>query len=121
MKMRRLVTLSMFVSLLLFGVWQPTLADGNAGNRAIKKIIHPDDSQVLVVADKRVWLNPDSCDKSYQLVLDAGKLSSDAVYREMLAMLLAAQVSGRRVEVRANGCLGVGGFTFPVISQVTFL
>ena len=96
-------------------------AGGNAGNRAIKKMIHPDSTRVLVMADNKIWLNPDACDKSNQVVLASGQLSNDKVYREMLAMLLSAQLSGRRVEVRTNGCLTVSGSTYPVITQVTLL
>jgi len=39
----------------------------------------------------------------------------------MLAMLLSAQLTARRVEVRTNGCLGVSGTTYPLITQATLL
>ena len=72
-------------------------------------------------ADNKMWLNPDACQKSNQVVLAAGQLANDKVYREMLAMLLSAQVSARRVELRTNGCVTVGGTSYPSITQVTLL
>ena len=121
MKTKRKMILALMAAIALVGLSQTAFAAGNAGNRAIKKMIHPDSTRVLVVADGKIWLNPDTCDKSNQLVLASGQLSNDKVYREMLTMLLSAQLTARRVEVRTNGCLGVGGTTFPLISQVTLL
>jgi hypothetical protein len=92
-------------------------AAGNAGNRAIKKIVHPDTTRVLVVADGKIWLNPDACDKSNQVVLAAGELANDKVYREMLTMLLSAHVTARRVEIRTKDCLTVNGSTYRATSQ----
>ena len=121
MKTKRRVILALVAAIALAGLSHTAFAAGNAGNRAIKKMIHPDSTRVLVVADNKIWLNPDACDKSNQVVLAAGELANDKVYREMLAMLLSAQLSGRRVEVRTNGCLTVSGSTYPVITQVTLL
>ena len=121
MTIEKKLILSLMAGILIAGFSHSVLAGGNAGNRAIKKMIHPDSTRVLVVADNKIWLNPEACDKSNQIVLAAGQLTSDKVYREMLTMLLSAQVSERRVEVRTNGCLTVSGSTYPVITQVTLL
>jgi len=66
-------------------------------------------------------LNPDFCQKSNQIVLAAGQLANDSVYREMLAMLLSAQVTARRVEVRMKDCVIVNGTSYPSITQATLL
>ena len=121
MKLSGKIATALTAVVLVVSLSHKAFAAGNAGNRAIKKMIHPDSTRVLVVANNKIWLNPDACDKSNQLVLAAGQLTSDKVYREMLAMLLSAQVSERRVEVRTNGCLAVSGSTYPVITQVTLL
>ena len=91
------------------------------GNRAIKKLIHQNKTRVFVVADNQNWLNPDSCDKSNQVVLASGQLASDKVYRAMLAMLLSAQIAGRRVELKTTDCVNVNGTSYPVITQVALL
>ena len=121
MKASSKVILSLVAGILVAVLSHTAYAAGNAGNRAIKKMIHPNSTRVLVVADNKIWLNPDACDKSKQVVLAAGQLANDKVYREMLAMLLSAQVSGRRVEIRTNGCIAVTGTTYPLITQVTLL
>lgn len=107
--------------LLTVGLSHNAFASGNAGNRPIKKLIHPNKTRVLVVADNQNWLNPDSCDKSNQVVLAAGQLASDKIFREMLAMLLSAQIAGRRVELRTTDCININGISYPVITQVTLL
>ena len=121
MKVSGRIILSLMAGVLIAGLSHSAFAGGSAGNRAIKKMIHQNATRVLVVAEGNIWLNPDACDKSNQVVLAAGKLANDKVYREMLAMLLAAQVSERRVEIRTNGCQLVNGFEIPVIIQVTLL
>ena len=121
MKISKTIVLSLLVGVVIMGFNQVVFAAGNAGNRAIKKLIHPDSTRVFVKAFNTVWLNPDACDKSNQIVLASDQLSNENVYRELLAMLLTAHVAERRVEVRTNGCLSVGGTTFPLITQVTLL
>ena len=121
MKTASKIVLSLSAGVLIVGLSHSALAAGNAGNRAIKKMIHPDSTRVLVVADGKIWLNPDACQKSNQVVLAAGQLANDKVYREMLAMLLSAHVSARRVELRTNGCVTIAGTSYPSITQVTLL
>jgi len=113
--------LSLMVVVLIAGISHSAFAAGNAGNRVIKKLVHPDKTRVLVVPDIQDWLNPDGCDASNQVVLASGELANDGIYREMFAMLLSAYVAERRVELRTNGCLGVNGTSYPVITQITLL
>ena len=114
------IVLTLMAGILIAGLSQSVFAGGNAGNREIRKLIHPDSTRVLVVPTKN-WLNPDACQKSNQAVLAAGQLVNDKVYREMLAMLLSAHVSARRVELRTNGCVTIAGTSYPSITQVTLL
>ena len=115
------VIVALIVGVMAASLSHTAFAAGNAGNRAIKKMIHPDSTRVLIVAQNKIWLNPDACDKSNQVVLAAGELANDKVYREMFAMLLSAQLTGRRVEIRSKDCLTVNGSTYPSITQVTLL
>ena len=121
MKTASKIILSLLTGVLIAGLSHSAFAAGNAGNRAIKKMIHPDSTRVLIVADGKIWLNPDACDKSNQVVLASAQLANDKVYREMLAMLLSAQVSARRVELRTKNCVTIGGTSYPSITQVTLL
>jgi hypothetical protein len=93
-------------------------AAGSAGTRAIKKVTHTNAQRVLISADS-AWENPDVCGRSNQVVLVAGRLSSEAVYREMLAMILSAHVAGRSVNLRVDGCIDVDGEGYPVVKEVT--
>lgn len=111
---------SFLISLLLVGLSHSAFAAGNAGNREIRKLTHANNSRLSIVATKN-WLNPDSCNKSNQVILAAGRLVSEKVYREMYALALSAHVSGRRVEVRTDGCIGIAGTTYPVVSQISLL
>ena len=111
---------SILTGLLLVGLCHSAFAAGNAGNREIRKLTHADNSRLAIIATKN-WLNPDSCNKSNQVILAAGRLVSEKVYREMYALVLSAHVSGRRVEVRTDGCIGIAGTSYPVITQVTLL
>jgi hypothetical protein len=111
---------SVLTTLVIVGLSHSAFAAGNAGNREIRKLTHADNSRLSIIATKN-WLNPDSCNKSNQVILAAGLLVSEKVYREMYALVLSAHVSGRRVEVRTNGCIGIAGTTYPVITQVTLL
>jgi len=121
MKTSRTIILSVIVGMLIAGLSHGAFAAGNAGNRVIKKLVHPDKTRVLIVPDIQDWLNPDGCDASNQVVLASGELVNEGVYREMFAMLLSAYVGGRRVELRTSGCLGVNGTTYPLITQITLL
>jgi hypothetical protein len=113
--------LTLVVSFLMTVASSAAFAAGNAGNRAIKSMNHPDSTRVLVEANNTIWLNPDACDKSNQVVLAAGQLNSYRIYQEMLAMLMTAHASERRVEIRTNGCLGVNGTSYPIVAQVKLL
>ena len=113
--------LTVVMVVLIAGTINTAFAAGYAGNRVIGKMVHPDNSRVLVVADNNEWQNPDSCDESNQLVLASGELKSYRIYMEMLTMLLSAQLSERPVGIRVDGCVGIGGSTYPIISQVALL
>jgi hypothetical protein len=91
---------------------------GNAGTRVIKKVTHTN-SQRLFIAGDSAWKNPDVCDVNQQIVLVAARLSNEAVYREMFAMIMAAHVAGRSVNVRVKGCIDIQGETFPVVNEIT--
>jgi hypothetical protein len=121
MKTASKIVLSLLAGVLIAGLSHSAFAAGNAGNRAIKKMIHPDSTKVLIVAEGKIWLNPDACDKSNQAVLASAQLANDKVYREMLAMLLSAHVSARRVELRTKDCVTINGTSYPSITQVTLL
>jgi hypothetical protein len=121
MKTASKIVLSLLAGVLIVGLSHSAFAAGNAGNRAIKKMVHPDSTRVLIVAEGKIWLNPDACDKSNQVVLASAQLANDKVYREMLAMLLSAQVSARRVELRTKDCVTITGTSYPSITQVTLL
>ena len=120
MKTVHKIFLPLIAGLLLAGLSHSAFAAGNAGNREIRKLTHADNSRLSIIATKN-WLNPDGCDKSNQVILAAGRLVSEKVYREMYALVLSAHVSGRRVEVRTSECIGISGTTYPVITQVTLL
>jgi hypothetical protein len=121
MKTASKIVLSLLAGVLIAGLSHSAFAAGSAGNRAIKKMIHPDSTKVLIVAEGKIWLNPDACDKSNQVVLASAQLANDKVYREMLAMLLSAHVSARRVELRTKDCVTITGTSYPSITQVTLL
>jgi len=121
MKTSRTIILSLLVGVFIAGLSHSAFAAGNAGNRVIKKLVHADNTRLLIIPDIQDWLNPDGCDDSNQVVLASGELANDGVYREMFAMLLSAYVGLRRVELRTNGCIGVNGTTYPLITQITLL
>jgi len=51
MKTRRKLILMLMAGVLIAGLDHTAFAAGNAGNRAIKKMIHPDSTRVIIVAD----------------------------------------------------------------------
>lgn len=107
------------VAALVLATWATTaLAAGNAGTRAIKKTTHTN-AQRLIVSGDSPWKNPDACDHSNQVVLAAGRLSSEAVYREMFAMIMSAHVAGRSVNIGVEGCIDLGGESYPVVKEIT--
>ncbi len=120
MTIQRKLFVSLIAGALIAGLSHGAFAAGNAGNRELRKLTHADNSRLSIIATKN-WLNPDACDKSNQVVLAAGRLVSDKVYREMYALVLSAHVTGRRVEVRTSDCIGIAGTTYPVVTQITLL
>jgi hypothetical protein len=107
------------VAALVLATWATTaLAAGNGGTRVIKKVTHTNAQRLLISGDSG-WENPDVCDRSNQVVLAAAKLSNEAVYREMFAMIMSAHVAGRSVNVRVGGCIDIEGQTYPVVKEVT--
>jgi|GEM_PF-6631624 len=64
-----------------------------------------------VLIQHQNMVNPDGCGRSDHLLLRP----SDPFYKEMYAMLLSAQASGKQVELRLNGC---DGFAVVVVTAV---
>ncbi len=104
---------------LLLATWATAAwAAGNAGTRGIKKVTHGNSQRLFIVGDSP-WQNPDVCDVNHQVVLVAGRLANEAVYREMFAMIMSAHLAGRSVNVRVKGCIDIQGETIPVVNEVT--
>jgi hypothetical protein len=114
-------TIALLAGLALVAVSQGTLAAGNSGKRYIKQLVHPNAARLHVVAKGSEWDNPDACDRSDQIILTQDDVADERVYREMLAMILSAHVSDRRIAARVNGCTTINGQTYPAIVQVTLL
>jgi hypothetical protein len=93
-------------------------AADNAGTRTISNVSHLNSQRVLIRSDE-AWINPGVCDRDASVVLAASELYSKAVYKEMFAMIMSAHVARREVNIKVNGCLAIGGVSYPVVKQVT--
>ena len=93
-------------------------AADNAGTRTITKVSHLNSQKVLIRGDEP-WNNPGVCERDTSVVLAANQLSSEAVYKELFAMIMSAHIARREVNIQVNGCMTIRGVTFPVVKEVT--
>lgn len=93
-------------------------AADNAGTRTISKVSHLNSQRVLIRGDE-AWTNPGVCDRDADVVLAASELSSEAVYRELFAMIMSAHVARREVNIQVKGCLAIRDVSYPVVKEVT--
>lgn len=99
-----------------FAVGLPVLAvaSGSGGTQTISTINVDSSSQLIWVSGAAAWSNPDSCGRSDIVLLQM----SNAYYKDMLAILIAASVSGKNVGLWLNGCSSSPWGNAPVVISV---
>lgn len=104
------------LSLLVFASISTSLiAAGGIGARTISKVAFQTGGFFMYAEDG--WSNPNSCTQNNAIVL----LDTDKNYDKAYALLLAAYMSGKKVQGYSNGCAVFDGQTYNTIRGHKYL
>jgi hypothetical protein len=108
--MKRLILI-----LLLASISTSLIAAGSIAARNISKVAFQSGGFFLY-ADEG-WSNPNNCTRNHAIVL----LDNDPNYEKAYALLLAAFMSGKKIQGYSNGCSDYDGQTYNTIRGYKYL
>lgn len=76
-------------------------AGGSTQSTLVKHILYYEGHVGALIITNTAMINPDGCQRSDYYILR----NSHPMYKEMTALLLAAQVSGQPLSIDVNGCV----------------
>lgn len=110
----RRLTLLMASVALLAGVAVVSHAEGFSGVQKIGVLHNNASGHVQIFGAVGAWNNPDSCDVSDRLILQR----SHSQWKELFATVLSAQMTETDFSAFLNGCVDVGGVTYPKVVNI---
>lgn len=108
---------SIFGAVAAFAVGLPISAaasGGSGGTQTLNTVNVDSSSQLIWISGAATWMNPDGCGRSDIVLVQM----SNTYYRDMLATLIAASVSGKSVGLWLNGCSNSPWGSAPVVISV---